>query len=304
MHDSVTDLKTRFRVPAGDRHTFSERDKEALARIYLTERSYRGRIDETCAGSSERRQLIGEMYEQVYDHMRGSDSYREYAGLTAVRDRRNDARAVLRVSGGERVLEIGCGQGALVNSLAREGVSVHGIDVVQGCQWPRIESEHAGRATFSVCAVDSLAEGNYDVVVADNVLEHIPPIDYQAALKRCYDLLAPGGWLVVLIPSPLTGPHDCSRWFLELGVPAQGGHFMERRSRDLVNDFGECGLSNLKTTIAHRLSFGRFSLGWSRLWTWRALMMESLCVTLPARFRSHPVFKLTIPRILAGQKAG
>src|ERR1017187_3344252 len=56
---------------------------------------------------------------------------------------------------------------------------------------------------------------------------------------------------------PLTGPHDCSRWFSQPGEPATGGHFNERTMKQLTADFRRSGFRNLKTTIVHTLSSGR-----------------------------------------------
>src|SRR6185437_14455489 len=104
----------------------------------------------------------------------------------------------------------------------------------------------------------------YDLCIAEGVLEHVPPGDYEIFLESCYRALKPGGWLVILIPNPLTGPHDCSRYFSAPGEPATGGHFNERTMKHLKADFRRTGFRTLKTTIFPTLFSGRKGMGWSK----------------------------------------
>jgi hypothetical protein len=169
-------------------------------------------------------------------------------------------------------------------------------------QWDAIQGRHSGRVRLSTGTVRAASESAYELCVAEGVLEHVPPGDYEAFLDSCYKALKPGGWLVILIPNPLTGPHDCSRYFLEPGQPATGGHFNERTMKHLKADFHRTGFRNLKTTIIHTFSSGRKGMGWSQVWVWRALLFEQLCARVAPASRTHSAFRYTIPRTLAGQK--
>ena len=300
---SLDVLKQKFAVPQGDDAVFSEADKEMLARLYQSEAAYRARIEQTAPCSQERENLIGEMYAESWAFHASSEAFAQYAGNTEeLTDRTKEALSLLRLSGAKRVLEVGAGQGALTDALANQGCVVDGIDVTPGLQWDAIQARHSGRVRLSTGTVRAVSESTYDLCVAEGVLEHVPPGDYEMFLDSCYKALKPGGWLVILIPNPLTGPHDCSRYFLQPGEPAMGGHFNERTMKHLKADFRWAGFRNLKTTLVHTFSSGRKSMGWSQVWVWRALLFEQLCARVAPASRLHPVFRYTIPRTLAGQK--
>jgi SAM-dependent methyltransferase len=106
----------------------------------------------------------------------------------------------------QRVLEVGCGTGAMVPVLAKYG-AVTGMDpsgeAVAECkaQFP----EH----TFVKGTVpDDVPDETFDLVAALDVLEHID--DDVGALRRLGDALAPGGLLLLTVPAYrwLWGPHD------------------------------------------------------------------------------------------------
>jgi 2-polyprenyl-3-methyl-5-hydroxy-6-metoxy-1,4-benzoquinol methylase len=301
---SLDALKLRFAVPRYDDSTFSDTDKTVLARLFQSESSYRARIERTAPGSAERDNLIGEMYAETWALLATSDAYAEYAGNAAeLSDRTKDALSFLRLSGAQRVLEVGVGQGSLADALGSQGCFVDGIDVAPGLQWDAIQARHSGRVRLWTGTARSTIESAYDLCIADGVLEHVPSGDYEMFLDSCHRALKPGGWIVVIIPNSLTGPHDCSRWFTEIGEPATAGHFNERTMNQLKADFRCAGFRNLRTTIIHSLSSGRRPMGWARAWMWRALILEQLCARVAPSRRMHPIFRYSIPRTLAGQKA-
>ena len=85
-----------------------------------------------------------------------------------------------------RVLEVGCGQGALTTALAVDGYDVLGIDPVapQGDSFRRIRLEDL-----------EPTDGPFDAVLASYSLHHIRDLD--AGLDLIAELLEPGGVVVV-----------------------------------------------------------------------------------------------------------
>lgn len=101
-----------------------------------------------------------------------------------------------RIRAGERVLDVGCGYGAVAFSIAsRTEATVTGLDMSDSqVALARARFSHP-RLTFVVGrAPDALPAGPFDVVVASNVLEHIA--DRLMFLRRIQQVLAPGRWLI------------------------------------------------------------------------------------------------------------
>ncbi len=100
---------------------------------------------------------------------------------------------------GARLLDIGCGDGALFRELSphlRAGV---GIDLDPG------PSRAEGAYQLIVGRIpEDLPNPSepFDVITMLSVLEHVPPTDQPRVAKRCHALLKPGGYLVISVPSP------------------------------------------------------------------------------------------------------
>jgi len=97
---------------------------------------------------------------------------------------------------GARVLDIGCHQGEFLESLGdRIGPSV-GIDpLAQPRKTPRYRLV---RGVFP--QAEAFNQGSFDVVSMLAVIEHIP--DWRRVISDCRRILAPGGRVVVTVPSP------------------------------------------------------------------------------------------------------
>lgn len=85
---------------------------------------------------------------------------------------------------GERVLEVGCGEGILSVMTARQGAVVTATDISE----PNLEATRQAAAEANVdlkilpADAENLpfADNSFDIVVADNVLEHLP--DFKRGL--------------------------------------------------------------------------------------------------------------------------
>ncbi len=111
---------------------------------------------------------------------------------------------------GQRILEIGCGVGGVLDLLGEREL-LFGIDVEEDSL--RYAAERfSGRPAFGFARIDvtedrpeKLAELKalrFDSIVCINVLEHIR--DDIAALQKMEEILQPGGKLVLLVPA-----HSC-----------------------------------------------------------------------------------------------
>jgi 2-polyprenyl-3-methyl-5-hydroxy-6-metoxy-1,4-benzoquinol methylase len=98
-----------------------------------------------------------------------------------------------------RVLDVGCGFGALGRMLVRRGCVVHGIE--RNPEAARhLEGVYARYLIADVeHSADALRGERYDCLVFADILEHL--VDPWTALARYTELLAPGGCFVASIPN-------------------------------------------------------------------------------------------------------
>lgn len=100
---------------------------------------------------------------------------------------------------GSRVLELGCGEGALGAALRQRGLEVHGVEIVPAA------AERAREVLDRVWNVDieqtelDYPDGHFALLLCGDVLEHLR--DPWQVLRRLRRLLAADGVLLVSVPN-------------------------------------------------------------------------------------------------------
>ena len=98
---------------------------------------------------------------------------------------------------GKRILDIGCGSGALAATLSSEGAKVVGIDIEETA----IESarRNAPLAEFRTGSANQLpfADQAFDAAIFVNSLHHVEPRSMEQALFEAGRVLKHGGHLVL-----------------------------------------------------------------------------------------------------------
>ena len=148
-----------------------------------------------------------------------------------------------RIAPGSRVLDIGCGYGAVARSIARrvEGAEVLGIDFsTANIDQARANDNPPNIRFIAGDALVDLPEGPWDTIVLSNVLEHID--ERVPFLRRLVDTVAPKS---ILIRVPLFERH----WHLpmrrELGVNyfSDPTHHIEHTLAEFDDEIGRSGLA-------------------------------------------------------------
>jgi SAM-dependent methyltransferase len=112
-------------------------------------------------------------------------------------------KAVVESLGPSSVIEVGCGDGYLIGSLAPTIRRV-GVDLSEQA----IRFARAFRPDVEFMAVDAATiRDRFDAVLAIEVLEHIPDDAVPAFLTALGDRVTPGGWLVLSVPSDAVPVH-------------------------------------------------------------------------------------------------
>ncbi len=110
------------------------------------------------------------------------------------------AFALANVHAGDRVLDLGCGQGDFTAWLTEAGAEVLGAEVAQAAL-TRARRRHP-ELEFRLVPIDGelpLPDGAYDVIWAGEVIEHVA--DTARWLSEVRRVLVPGGRLLITTPS-------------------------------------------------------------------------------------------------------
>jgi SAM-dependent methyltransferase len=173
------------------------------------------------------------------------------------------------------VLDVGCGVGALSTWVARD----LGRDLVLCDQDGAVV--RFGGSTFDVPAVTDLADaGPAPVVLAMEVLEHVPPEDQVGFLAAAWSQVLPGGLLVVSTPDETSYPGGWSGYAPHVGcVSSSQLHDL------LVRATGT-------SPRVHRCEGGPYAMSWGRralervangVWTFAQRRLPWLATALARR---------------------
>ena len=146
----------------------------------------------------------------LYRDMRDDAYLAEEAG------RRRTARRLLdsigRYAPAGRLLDVGCGHGLLLDEARRRGYEVDGVELSSTAASYARDVLGLHVREIPLAELEPSGDGYGTIVMAD-VLEHLD--DPVGAIRRCRELLRPGGVLCVVTPDPSspTARLAGSRWW-------------------------------------------------------------------------------------------
>ena len=163
------------------------------------------------------------------------------------------------VCGGQRVLDLGCGDGRHAIALHRHGAAdVLGIDLSQS-DLVSARQRHAevecdsGGALFALTNASALAlplsDASLDAVICSEVLEHIA--DYQRVLHEIRRVLKPDGLLCISVPR--AWPERICWWLSSAYHQVPGGHLRIFSRRQLQAEIAVLGFACYRRHGAHAL---------------------------------------------------
>jgi 2-polyprenyl-3-methyl-5-hydroxy-6-metoxy-1,4-benzoquinol methylase len=143
-----------------------------------------------------------------------------------------------------KLLDIGCGEGWALAWFRAQGWQVQGVDFGNaGLMAHNPDLADRVEVGFVPGILQQRVQGaeRYHLIWLDNVLEHVR--EPRQLVQQCYDLLAPGGVLVVEVPNDFS---PVQRDLVDKGqIPDQRWVVLP----DHLSYFNREGLSNLLTTV-------------------------------------------------------
>lgn len=161
---------------------------------------------------AERDTSWGKVASWYGDHLQKDDTYHTKVILPNL----------LRMAGvkkGERVLDLGCGEGFFTRALSKEGARVTGTDIAKELV---SQARAKGSAEYYVAPSNKLVfakDDTFDVVVCILALQNIE--DIQGTLKEVRRVLAPRGRFVCVLNHPAFRVLKRSSWGWDDAVQTQ-----------------------------------------------------------------------------------
>ncbi|SLN31363.1 class I SAM-dependent methyltransferase [Oceanibacterium hippocampi] len=152
---------------------------------------------------------------------------------------------------GKRVLDYGCGDGYQSVALRLAGAEVMGVDIER--KRIRHARELAGKHGLDI-EFATVTRGDFDVAVSQNAFEHMP--DPEASLAEIFEILKPGGKLLLCFGPPWYAPYGSHMYFFTR-LPWVNLLFPERVVMRIRSLYRADGLQSYAPEL-NRMSIRRF----------------------------------------------
>lgn len=162
--------------------------------------------------------------------------------------------AYAQAAPGEKVLDIGCGVGAVAQHFPE--VTYHGFDSSEAyVEYARAKFGHRGVFTVGIIGQDVMVEsGSYDLVMANGVLHHLNDREALDLLRLSHEALKPGGRLVTRDGCFEDGQNAVARFLLK----GDRGKFV--RTRDGYQRLFDQVFRKSKAVVRHDMMRVPYSL--------------------------------------------
>ncbi len=164
------------------------------------------------------------------------------------------------LSPGDRVLDLGCGEGRhVISAYLEPGVDAVGVDLnlddlrTTRDKYEEFAADTDNGSSFVLASANALslpfADNSFDKVICSEVLEHIP--DYRGALKEIDRVLKPGGLFCASVPR--RWPEQLCWSLSDAYHKVPGGHLRIFRHRELRHQIESLGMRQYHRHWAHAL---------------------------------------------------
>jgi cyclopropane fatty-acyl-phospholipid synthase-like methyltransferase len=175
--------------------------------------------------------------------------YRSFANLVAGPDaRRRVISEFLKIKSGDKVLDVGCGPGDMLQLLS--DINYCGIDISPE-YIAAARARHGSKGRFVVRSVTDKTSfedlGKFDLVMAIAIIHHLNDAEASSLFRAAKAVLNPGGRLVTLDNVFITEQSAAARWIIKL----DRGNYV--RTKDEYFAIADRHFQNVSVTILHDL---------------------------------------------------
>jgi len=187
------------------------------------------------ASTSAFQKAYDELHAEFMEQQDGAGEIYDHVNPRADADDRLRSVIVASIGTGQRVLEVGTGDGVTAHRIAEQGNQVVSLDV-STLALERARKRWGGREgvdlSFEFGDARSLntGDGSYDIVVSENMVERTSLGDMRAHLAEVHRVLVPGGRYLLYTPSRL--------WSGRVSVGFHLHVYTLRELRRLLNEHG------------------------------------------------------------------
>ncbi len=167
------------------------------------------RSDILGSGSDVRWQVSDRAYSQLYELLAWHDGVSQT--IAGVDDYRDWLSVIGSLPPKRNIFEVGSGQGRLLRAIADLGHTCRGTEITKNRGGKYDTEKNIDWATTDGIHLDDFEAANsYDVVISNQVIEHLHPDDLSIHFRSVATILDSGGIYVFSTPHRATGPHDLS----------------------------------------------------------------------------------------------
>jgi 2-polyprenyl-3-methyl-5-hydroxy-6-metoxy-1,4-benzoquinol methylase len=148
---------------------------------------------------------------------------------------RNKYSIVKNHSSGKAILDIGCGTGEFLNYCRKKNFTTTGIEPNEKAR--NFSEKEFGLSIFGETGLYNFSPATFDVITMWHVLEHVHKLNER--LQRIYQLLKPGGTLIIAVPdSDSWDAGKYKKFWAAYDLPRHLYHFTQDSLKKLVNKNG------------------------------------------------------------------
>jgi len=182
-----------------------------------------------------RSETIRRSYKLFYNELKWLNDSRMLKGISPISQREE---SVIHLIGKKRkhILEVGSGNGELIDYLSRHGHECIGTDINTKRFKAGINPHLQVRAQNGVAIEDLFQSAGFDTVVSLNVLEHFHPDDMEGHFHNVFITLKRGGEYILKTPHRFFGPHGIERVF---GITRSRGLHLKEYTYGDIREFSD-----------------------------------------------------------------